>query len=218
MTLEGEVLGRKQLVRDVKRAALARMEDVAKTAEDFEKVLRQWDRLDENRERREQNHEIGRPNVEMLHWDKYNENDDKGRMKEGLEVVIPRPLNHAWWRQQLRGDFLDTIFDCPYDLHELVEDADVSDLLRGLSNNRREILYYRAIRQYNTTRIAAMRGQTARNILKAYVLLRKSLQDKLASIVREQLETKSPQMTLAKRRFLARYDKRKAAVDSGKDE
>ncbi len=212
-------MGRKQLVRDIKRAALARMEDAARTVKDFEKVVAQWNHLDENRERREQNHEIGRPNAEMLHWDKHNASDEKGRMKDGLEVVVPRPLEHEWWRQQLRGDFLDTIFDCPYDLHELVEDEAVSALLRDLSDNRREILYYRIIRQHKTARIAEMRGQTSRNILKALVLLLNTLQDKLAPIVREQVAAECPQMTLAKRRFLSRYDEqKKAALDSGESE
>ena len=53
---EGKI-DRKQLVRDVKRAALARMEDAARTAEDFQAVVEQWNHLDENRERKERYHE-----------------------------------------------------------------------------------------------------------------------------------------------------------------
>lgn len=44
---------RKQLVRDIKREALRRMEDAARTEEDFQNVIEQWDHLDENREQRE---------------------------------------------------------------------------------------------------------------------------------------------------------------------
>jgi len=63
-------MGREQLVREIKAAALARMEDAARTEGDFKKIIEQWNHLDENRERRERYHEIGRPNAEMLHWDK----------------------------------------------------------------------------------------------------------------------------------------------------
>jgi len=68
-------MGRKLLVREAKAAALARMEDAARTENDFKAVVKQWNHLDENRERRERYHEIGRPNDEMLHWDRLNEND-----------------------------------------------------------------------------------------------------------------------------------------------
>ena len=84
-------MGRELLVREIKAAALARMEDAARKESDFKKVIEQWNHNDENRERRERNHEIGRPNEDMLHWDRINENDEKGRMKTELDVVIPRP-------------------------------------------------------------------------------------------------------------------------------
>ena len=86
-------MGRKQLVREVKAAALARMEDAARTEDDFKAVVKQWNHLDKNRERRERDHEICRPNEEMLHWDKLNTNDEKGKLKPGLDTVIPRPLD-----------------------------------------------------------------------------------------------------------------------------
>jgi len=49
---------RKQLMREVRRAALERMEDAARTESDFQAVLKQWDKLDENRERKERYHEV----------------------------------------------------------------------------------------------------------------------------------------------------------------
>lgn len=171
----------KQLVRNVKRAALTRMEDAARTEKDFKAVIKQWDKLDENRERRERHNEISRPNEGMLHWDRPNENDEKGKMKVALDTVIPRPLEHQWWRQHIRGDFIDIIFDCPHELHELVTNRDISLLLRDLSENHKEILYYSAIRQYSNTRIAALRGQSDRNIRKTLARLLKNLRTALDS-------------------------------------
>ena len=212
-------MGRKQLVREIKRTALARMEDSARTEEDFREVVAQWNHLDKNRERRERYHEIQRSNEDMLHWDKINEDNEKGRIKEGLETVVPRPFEHQWWRQQLRGDFIDTIFDCPYELHELVGDMDIFPLLRDLSENHREILYYSAVRQYSNVRIANIRKQTDRNIRKTLALLVNKLRDKLVLQLRQRLEI-GLSITPRQRDFLTWYDEQKkaAAIDSGGDQ
>jgi len=207
-------MGRKQLVREAKAAALARMEDAARTEDDFKRVVEQWNHLDKNRERRKRYHEVRRPNAEMLHWDKINESHEKGRLKTGLETVIPRPLEHEWWRQQLRGDFIDTIFDCPHEIYELVTDTDISLLLESLSENHKEILYYSAIRQYSNTRIANLRSQTDRNIRKTLKLLLDRLRDKLALRIHERLES-GLSITHVQRDFLAWYDNEKSAtIDS----
>ena len=211
-------MGRKQLVREVKRAALARMEDAARTEEDFRRVVAQWDHLDKNRERRKRYHEIRRSSEEMLHWDKVGENNEKGRIKEGLETVVPRPFEHQWWRQQIRGDFIDTIFDCPHELHELVRDVDIFMLLQDLSDNHKEILYYSAVRQYSNVRIAGLRKQTDRNIRKTLALLLKKLRGKLALQIGQRLES-GLSITPAQRKFLARHDKENAtAIDSSSSE
>jgi len=213
-------MGRKQLVREVKRAALTRMEDAARTEKDFKEVVKQWNHLDRNRERKERYNEIARPNAEMLHWDKINESLDheKGKLKPGLDTVIPPPLEHQWWRQQLRGDFIDTIFDCPHELNELVEDMDISLLLRGLSENHKEILYYSAVRLYSNVRIAAMRKQSDRNIRKTLALLLKNLRDKLATQIQQRLEC-GLSITPTQRDFLAWHEKEKtSAIDSGDGE
>ena len=46
-------MGRELLVREIKAAALARMEDAARTEDDFKKVITQWNHNDKNRERKE---------------------------------------------------------------------------------------------------------------------------------------------------------------------
>ena len=55
---------RKQLMREVRRAALERMEDAARTESDFRGIQKQWDKLDENRERKERYHEIA-----LVEWE-----------------------------------------------------------------------------------------------------------------------------------------------------
>ncbi len=51
---------RKKLKRELRAEALARLEDSARTQQDFENVIAWWDRLDANRERRERYHELSR--------------------------------------------------------------------------------------------------------------------------------------------------------------
>ena len=126
-------MAKEPLKREVKRAALTRMEDSARTVSDFKAVIKQWDHLDDNRERRERNHEIGRPNEEMLHWDKENENDEKGKLRSTFGAVIPPPLVHPHWRQLIKGDFIDTIYDKAGEMWQLVDDTDISVLLKDLT-------------------------------------------------------------------------------------
>lgn len=92
-----------RLVRDVRREALARVEDAARTAEDFEAVVKQWDKLDENRERKERAHEMGRDDKTL----------DLGYTDR---LIFPIPILHPAWRLAIRGDFIDMIYDNPEEM------------------------------------------------------------------------------------------------------
>lgn len=205
-------MGRELLVREVKAAALARMEDAARTKDDFKAVIVQWNQNDGNRERRERYHEIGRPNAEMLHWDKQIAGDEKGKIKEVLDIVIPCPLVSMWWRQLMRGDFLDTIYDNALEMWQLVEDWDVAVLVKSLTAKQKEVLFLSAVRRCTAAQIACYNDKTDRAIRKLLAAALHSIRDQLAPRIRKQLEVGSPQMTLAKREFLAWYDHEKAAV------
>ena len=56
-------MGKKLLVREIKRIALLRMEEAARTKADWNDVIIQWNQLDRNRERRERYNEVSRPNA-----------------------------------------------------------------------------------------------------------------------------------------------------------
>lgn len=191
----------KKLKRELEREALARLEDAARTTEDFEAVVEWWDRLDRNREHRQGNHEVGRSGI-PLEWG------------SPLDVVIPVPTGYASWRQVLKGDFLDVIFDCPYEMHHLVEDEDISELIRRLSENHKEVLYYHAVRMYDTARIAAIRGQTERNIRKLRSLLLSDLRKRLLVKLAVRDKNGLP-LTTTERVFLNEH--KKSALDGSKD-
>lgn len=109
-------MGKELLKREVKVIALTRMEDSARTVSDFKAVVKQWNHLDRNRERRERDHEISRPNEIMLHWDKEKADDEKGGLRSTFGAVIPPPLVHPYWRQLIQGDFIDTIYNNAFEM------------------------------------------------------------------------------------------------------
>ena len=80
-----EPLKRSKRKRELEMEALARLEDSARTEEDFQNVITWWNRLDANRERKERYHEIGRSDV-PLEW---------GMSPDG--IVIPAPIQHGFW-------------------------------------------------------------------------------------------------------------------------
>ena len=161
---------KKRLSRETAREALKRMEDAARTESDFDEVIEMWNKLEQNEVRRVSNHEIPRGDI-PLEW---------GMAEDG--VAFPRPESAAA-RQAQRGDFLDMIYDCPFEMHELVEDPDISKLISQMKEDHKEILYYQAIRRYSCARIAVMRGQTDRNIRKARAILLKKLREELKSVL-----------------------------------
>jgi len=119
-------------------------------------------------------------------------------------AVVPQPLNHRCWRQMMQGNFIDVIFDCPYDMHELTSSRNISELVKALNDNQKEILYLRAIRQWSPQKIAAMRRQTDRNIRKVYDTLIESLRRKMYKRLLPRYESDAP-LTITQREFMATY-------------
>ena len=56
---------KKMLKRDLKRMALLRLEDAARTEDDFREIIDIWNKNDSNRERKERYHEVGRSVVPL---------------------------------------------------------------------------------------------------------------------------------------------------------
>ena len=197
------------------RVALRQQEDGARTQIDFEKLVSMYDKLESKRLRREQRRE----------WEKIENVSD---IDYSTVSVMPKPLEHEWWSELMNGDFLDVIFDCPHEIHELVSSKNVYELLKKLNEGQKEVLYYRVIRQWSIQRIAKYRGQTDRNILKIYTTMIESLRYKLYMRLLTRFTEKQP-LTLRQREFMEnnikKYGngkpkcqrKKKTAVDSGKD-
>jgi len=190
---------KKRLKHELAREALARLEESARSEGEFEEVVRIWDKLEQNEIRRVSNHEVGRGDI-PLEW---------GVAEDGQFFPAPSAL----FRQIQMGDFIETIFYCPYEIHELVEDTDISELLRQMKEDHKEILFYAAVRRYSAAQIAAIRGQTDRNIRKVRDTLLKGLRRKLRKRLVER-ENQGLPLTTTQRAFLRETEKN--ALDSTK--
>jgi hypothetical protein len=155
---------KKILKRILEQQALIRLETAARTKEDFENLIQWWDRLDENRERRERYHEVLRNGEEFPL--EYGASPDS--------LTFPGNLNCVLEKQIQRGDFLDVIFNCPLEIHELVSDSTLSKILAGLNDEQKELLYLCGVQYLSAAKVAAIQGKTDRNIRKVrFTLIRK---------------------------------------------
>ena len=213
-------MGKKLLVREAKRIALLRMEEAARTKDEWNDVIVQWNQLDRNRERRERYNEVSRPNALMLHWDKTNPNDENGKLKSFLEVVIPQPLRFYWWRQILAGDFLETIYDNPNEMWQIIEDWDIASIIKTLTDKQKVVMYYSFVRLLSSAEVADMQNKTDRAVRKLRAATLEKIQDELFLKIERLVKAKSPELTFDKGIFYSIYKekKQKAALDKTKSD
>ncbi len=191
-------VGTKRLKRELRAEALARIESAARTQDDFEKVVEIWDKLDANRERKERYHEVGRSDVPL----------DYEAAENG--VCFPRDLNSFIWKQVQKGEFIDAIYNCPYEIHELVADEYLSEILKNLLPEQKEILYYIAVKGYSTSKVACIRGQTDRNIRKVRNTLLRHIIEKIYDYLTSE---NGHEMTAREKLFVENYRNR---IDNSK--
>lgn len=177
--------------RELRAEALARLEDSARTQQDFENVIAWWDKLDANRERRERYHELSRSGDDVPL--------DYGASAN--ELFFPDTLNDVLEKQLRKGDFIDAIFYCPYDIHELVTEEYLSKILWELNAEHKELLFLCAVRLFSSTRIAKIRNQSDRNIRKVRGTMFKKIRKKLLPALLDKAEKQQP-MTLLEKYFL----------------
>ena len=182
---------RKLLKRELRAQALKRLEDSARTLKDYENLVAWYDRLDANRQRKERYHELYRSGDDVPL--------DYGASEDAL--CFPDTLNDVLTRQERKGDFIDSIFYCPYDIHELVTDADMSVILRELNEDHKFLLFLSALWQYSSVKIAAIRGQSDRNIRKVRNTMLKKIRKKLLAALTEKVQAQQP-LTLLEKEFL----------------
>ena len=183
---------RKLLKRELRAQALKRLEDSARTLRDYENLVAWYDKLDANRQRKERYHELYRSGDDVPL--------DYGAAEDGL--YFPDTLNDVLAKLERKGEFIDSIFYCPYDIHELVTDEDMSNILQDLNEDQKFLLFLWALRQYSSPRIAAIKGQSDRNIRKVRNTMLKKIRKKLLAALTEKVQAQQP-LTLLEKEFLS---------------
>ena len=185
---EAAPISEKRLKREIRAEALRRLEEAARTESDFLTVVDEWNKLDRNRERRERDHENLRGDVPL----EFQAVPDP--------KIAPLWMNAPDYRQLCSGFFLDILFDCPYEMHELTADKFISDMIRDLSEEHKEVLYFLSLRLYSATKLAVLRGQSDRNIRKLRTTIHKKLQRAFYQHLQEKQEA-GGNLTLREQEF-----------------
>ena len=172
----------RKLKRELEREALLRIENAARTTDDFKKVIAWWNRLDSNRERKERYHEISRSGLDIPL--------DDGAKLDG--EIIPYDVNDVLIKQIRKGDYIDAIFHCPFELNELVTDGDLSKILDKLSDDHKEIIFNTIVRNMSTKALGDVRGQTDRNIRKVRATAIKKIHKSLLRVLQSRKENGIP--------------------------
>ena len=128
------------LKREAKAEALRRYEEAAQTQDDFLKVVATWDKLDRNRERRERYNEVLREE-KMLEYG-----------QAGAGLIFPQWMMDTTYRQLSRGNFLDYLADCPYEMHDLTGKVYLRKIVEGMKEDHKEIFFFLFLRQYSPQR------------------------------------------------------------------
>ena len=184
---------RKQLKRELQREALERLESLAKTEEQFKEVVKQWDRLQENSDRRFRDHVSVRGDVPL----------EYGMSKYGCK--FPFYLNTVYWESLLAGRYLDVLFDCPFEIDDVTSVESVSVVLRGLKNEYKELLNYLVIRRYSTEQVGEIFSQTDRNVRKKARRLLDRIRRDIYLNIRSKLD-KEEQINGWEYRFMKKYE------------
>ena len=199
---EASPVSEKRLKREIRAEAVRRLEEAARTEADFSVVIGEWDKLDRNRERRERDYENLRGDLPL----------DYQTVSE--PELIPRWMNHPTYRQIMAGNFLDILFDCPYEMHKLTADPFISWMIKDLSEDHKEVLYFLSLRLWSATQLALAREQSDRNIRKLRKTIHKNLQRQMFGYLYGKRE-RGKSLTLRERQFIEEYSA--LAEEQGKD-
>lgn len=188
----GAPISESTILEQLDEISVERLEDSARTEKEFLRICKEWDRLDANRRRRERYHEIQQDALSPVSSELYG-----GR-------IFPSSLDAPEQKLLLQGRFLDILYNCPYEMHQLTGDAFLSKIVENLSSDQKEVLYFLSLQLYSTARLALVREQSDRNIRKVRDTYTRKLQWQLYGHLRWK-QAAGETLTLREREFLSQY-------------
>lgn len=206
---ENRESSKKRLIRELKKDALERIEFAARSYRDFEQVVRFWDNNDASAARTQRNHEELRGDT-PLEWG--SQASEKGE----IGPIFPEWMNDPTLAQLRRGSFLDYLFDCPYEMHDLMSKEYLRRPVMELREVHKETLYFLFLRLYKPQQLACLREQTDRNIRKVRDVALRSVRRKVYASLQKRRDAGCT-MTLAERTFLTEYSPKGFKITIEKD-
>lgn len=189
------------LLAQLDEVSVERRTQVAQTQAEFDKLIKELDRLDRNRERRERYHEI------------LQEEYIPGGEEFYSGRIFPAALDFPENKLILRGMFLDLLYNCPYEMHQLTSDPFLSRIVNELSDLHKETLYLLSLQYLSTAQLAHMRDQSDRNIRKLRDNYTKKLQQQLYDHLLQKMQ-RGQALTFREKEFLGMYE---AALNNSND-
>ena len=180
-------------MRQMKAEELRRMESGARTVRDFQKLVAEYDRIDANKQRGIEMTELPRGE---LPWE---------QEVSSLSVIFPAWMNMPLEKQLQKGNFIDAIFDCPYELRELIINGFYSKQFDSLTLDQKFVAYFYFLRQWKTVRIAALKDSSPRAIRKIKSAVEVNLQKPVYRYLLRRAEKAA--LTNTERAFLTEYEK-----------
>ena len=180
-------------MRQMKAEELRRMESGARTVRDFQKLVAEYDRIDANKQRGIEMTELPRGE---LPWE---------QEVSSLSVIFPAWMNMPLEKQLQKGNFIDAIFDCPYELRELITNGFYSNQFDNLTPDQQFVAYFYFLRQWKTVRIAALKDSSPRAIRKIKSAVEVNLQKPVYRYLLRRAEKAA--LTNTERAFLTEYEK-----------
>ena len=200
---------KKRLIRELKDEALDRIEFAARSMKDYEQIVHFWDNKDASAARTQRNHEELRGNTPM-EWNSHLHE------KSGIDLILPEWLNDPTWSQLRRGSFLDYLFDCPYEMHNLTSKEYLRRPVMELKGKHKEILYFLYLRLYSPQQLACVREQSDRNIRKVRDAALRRMRRKVYASLQKRRDAGLP-LSLHERIFLAEFSPEGVRITTEKD-
>jgi len=209
---------RETLKRKARAEYLRRLENSARTLEEYQEVVAMHDKIDAAREKREQRHEVGRFESMYQIQIKDDEHDYPVKLSYSDGAVVPIPILHPYWQELMRGDFISYIYDNAEEIWQIFGDWQVGRLLRdALTKKQREALFLSAVRLASTEQIGCYTDKSDRAVRRLIADALENIRSELAPKIQYRLENDLP-VTLEKRRFIEWYTKQNSPENNSDEQ
>ena len=110
----------------------------------------------------------------------------------------------------MKGDFIDIISNCPYEMYNSLSDEDYSKIIYDLKDDHKELIYFLYLRDFTTNQLAALRNQSDRNIRGVRSTILGQIEKKVLMILVDRQEEDFPftngNLTMEELDFLTRHE------------